>query len=1031
MPHTVPGCLHPSNGRNTIDWNDGGLIAYGSHNVIFIVDVLRYKRIQSIEHHQSAINIVRWSPARSPFADSSTFQPIVASADISGHIFISNAITAVQINQFSHPNSSVLQMYWYPWKDISRDYLLVLHSSSTVVLWNTVTGEKVWSHTYTHVPLFDFTVDPFSLRNVIFSSSGNKVLVCSDIALSEPASSGHLFQVTSEDGSTTTTNTNIYLITYHKAYRNTVFIAINSSLHLVNPELMCCLARVPIESNIVSWMPSSRRDALFAVHSNGAATLRVAKFEPTEEKKPNASFSMEKICQTECVRPMNNQRIVAASLCPTTQSTVSVLYQNGKLVFWQLSNERVPLIYRASFIEDLFGFNVNLDTKPIGELSLHQLSQMGALSSGVTCVRMRPMDELTKVENDPFGTVDYTNTSNAQFPANTALGTLHLAAVGTNSGTVHLVDVFSSQIYRDFSVQPSLVKCLEWGGVYSLVTAGYNHSLSASQIVRNDVFITDIRTGLARRIRPETDESPITIIRVSYYHCYLALAFQREPLEIWDLKGLRMLRKMSRSCPIIIDMAWSNKHHSFKTTESTLQSVYKENLVLLDSENRIYHIPLRGLHVRDGKMVNTQWKSASAQICAMTWKDDMLAVGDVEGNLVVWDLGRRQSRQVRDVSHSRVLRMTFSRLAGDHTMAVLHSKEVTLWDTEAMTRIQSIRMDASKLCLDADLCGLSPLVLTNDNTLRFVVSNSKNQPLMDKELPFVYHDDANQVVRNWLEGTGSRKSSADRSPDEKQEENFLDDALTWLENQKNPLIETLEADVSKLRRERIVRRFTGDHFSADLISIVIDRFARSDTDHLPPNLQMFWDNAKFKERESRVISVACAAEQAMERRLVEQAVVVGGNAKERVTDRLIVSADLRYASIKAALLVSSQDNEKAKSLIKLIATNLIASDLIEDGVELLFLVGAGGDACKYLQSQKLWTKSIVYAKMGLVDPSEVEAKWIGHLADEAKQIRVLAEASRLNWPDVVEATSSVDPILARLILRTTTSTPPLSSCPTP
>lgn len=1016
MPHTVPGCLHPSNGRNAIDWNDGGLIAYGSHNVIFIVDVLRYKRIQSIEHHQSAINIVRWSPVRSPFADSSTFRRTIASADIGGHIFISNAVTTAQINQFSHPNSSVLQMFWYPWKDISRDFLLVLHSSSTVVLWNTVTGEKVWNHTYTHVPLFDFTVDPFLLRNVVFSSAGNKLLVCSDIALSEPASSGHLFQIASEDNSTTPTNTNIYLITYHKAYRNTVFIAMNSSLYLVNPELMCCMARVPIESNIVNWIPSSRRDALFAVHSNGATTLRVTKFEPTEEKKPNASFSMEKICQTECVRPMNNQRIVAASLCPTTQSTISVLYQNGKLAFWQLSNGRVPLLYRASFIEDLLEFNDNLTTKPIGELSLHQLSQMGSLTSGVTCVRMRPMDELTKVENDPF--------------ANTSLGTLHLAAVGTNSGTVHLVDVFTSQIYRDFSVQPSLVKCLEWGGVYSLVTAGYNHSVSASQIVRNDVFITDIRTGLARRIRPETDESPITIIRVSYYHCYLAIAFQREPLEIWDLKGLRMLRKMSRSCPLIIDMAWSNKHHSIKTTESTLQSVYRENLVLLDSENRIYHITLRGLHVRDGKMVNTQWKSASAQICAMTWKDDMLAVGDVEGNLVVWDLGRRQSRQVRDVSHSRVLRMTFSRLAGDHTMAVLHSKEVTLWDTEAMARIQSIRMDASKLCLDADLCGLSPLVLSNDNTLRFVVSNSKNQALIEKEIPFIYQDDSTEIVRKRLETEGS-VTSKENSPDEKTGENFLEDTLTWLKEQKTPLIETLEADLSKLQRERVVRRFIGDHFSADLLSIVIDRFSPSVPNHLAPNLQMFWENSAFKERESRVISVACAADQAMERRLVEQAVVVGGHAKERVTDRLIVSADLRYASIKAALLVSCQDNEKAKSLIKLIATNLIASDLIEDGVELLFLVGAGGDACKYLQSQKLWTKSIVYAKMGLEDPTEVETKWISHLADEAKQIRVLAEASRRNWPDVVEALSSADSILARLILRTTTSTPPLSSCPTP
>ncbi|CAI5439961.1 unnamed protein product [Caenorhabditis angaria] len=519
------------------------------------------------------------------------------------------------------------------------------------------------------------------------------------------------------------------------------------------------------------------------------------------------------------------------------------------------------------------------------------------------------MDELAKVENDPF-------------------------AVGTNSGTVHLIDVFTSQIYRDISVQASPIKCLEWGGVYSLVTAGFNHSLSASQIVRNEIFITDIRTGLARRIRPEVDESPISILRVSYYHCYLALAFQREPLEIWDLKGLRLLRRMSRSCPLIVDMAWSNKHHSIKQTESTQQSVYRENLVLLDAENRIYHITLRGLHVRDGKMVNTQWKSASAQICAMAWKDDMLAVGDVEGSLVVWDLGKRQSRQVRDISHSRVHRMLFSRLAGDHTMAVLHSREVTLWDTEAMSRIQTIRSDSTRLFLDADLCGLSPLVLSNDNQLRFVVSNSKNIGISEKEWPVLYKNEENEKEND-------------------------------------------------MKLEKMRRRMRGEHFEADLLDICIDRIwentQENEKNQLAPNLQMFWRNEEFRLRESRVISIASKSDESViDRRLVEQGVVLGGLAKDRVIDRLIVSPDLRYSSIKAALLVSSQNDEKSKSLIKLIATNLIASDLIEDGVELLFLVGAGNDACKYLQSQKMWMKSIVYAKMGLSDPSEIESKWIQH-----------------------------------------------------
>lgn len=65
-----------------------------------------------------------------------------------------------------------------------------------------------------------------------------------------------------------------------------------------------------------------------------------------------------------------------------------------------------------------------------------------------------------------------------------------------------------------------------------LISAAYSTSLSASSTVRNDVFATDIRTGntvyvfaftkyrtigVKKRIRPEADESPIELLRVSFY----------------------------------------------------------------------------------------------------------------------------------------------------------------------------------------------------------------------------------------------------------------------------------------------------------------------------------------------------------------------------------------------------------------------------------------------------------------------------------------------------------------------------------
>lgn len=90
-----------------------------------------------------------------------------------------------------------------------------------------------------------------------------------------------------------------------------------------------------------------------------------------------------------------------------------------------------------------------------------------------------------------------------------------------------------------------------------VISAGHTQTLSSlSSIVRNELYHTDVRTGASKVIRPEADESPIELIRVSHFGSYLAVAFKEQPLEIYDLKSFRLLRKMARTCPVIVDMAW-------------------------------------------------------------------------------------------------------------------------------------------------------------------------------------------------------------------------------------------------------------------------------------------------------------------------------------------------------------------------------------------------------------------------------------------------------------------------------------------
>lgn len=59
-------------------------------------------------------------------------------------------------------------------------------------------------------------------------------------------------------------------------------------------------------------------------------------------------------------------------------------------------------------------------------------------------------------------------------------------------------------------------RCLEWGGSDIVITAGYSAYLSSTN-VRNDLLATNVLTGQKQRIRPEAEESPIELIKVSHY----------------------------------------------------------------------------------------------------------------------------------------------------------------------------------------------------------------------------------------------------------------------------------------------------------------------------------------------------------------------------------------------------------------------------------------------------------------------------------------------------------------------------------
>lgn len=120
-----------------------------------------------------------------------------------------------------------------------------------------------------------------------------------------------------------------------------------------------------------------------------------------------------------------------------------------------------------------------------------------SLGTNATTVRIRPMDKV--------------QTSQEQF------GGKNLAAIGNSTGQIQFVDVLTGKLEKELNVHNCAVKCLEWAGPDMIISAAYSSSITANGTVRNDLVLIHVLTGAKKRIRPETDESPIQLLRVSYY----------------------------------------------------------------------------------------------------------------------------------------------------------------------------------------------------------------------------------------------------------------------------------------------------------------------------------------------------------------------------------------------------------------------------------------------------------------------------------------------------------------------------------
>ncbi|CDP10435.1 unnamed protein product [Coffea canephora] len=123
-----------------------------------------------------------------------------------------------------------------------------------------------------------------------------------------------------------------------------------------------------------------------------------------------------------------------------------------------------------------------------------------------------------------------------------------LVALGTQSGSIEVIDVSANAVAASFSVHNSVVRGLRWLGNSRLVSFSYIQGTEKTGGFINKLVVTCVRSGLNRKFRvmQKPERAPIRALRASSSGRYLLILFRDAPVEVWAMtKTPIMLRSLA------------------------------------------------------------------------------------------------------------------------------------------------------------------------------------------------------------------------------------------------------------------------------------------------------------------------------------------------------------------------------------------------------------------------------------------------------------------------------------------------------
>ncbi|XP_029466396.1 WD repeat-containing protein 11 isoform X4 [Rhinatrema bivittatum] len=686
---TLTGALSAHN-KGAQDWGWQGLIAYGCHSLVLVVDPSTAQTLQVLERHKANVVKVKWARENYHHNIGSPYSLRLASADASGKIIVWDVATGTARCEIQEHSKPIQDMQWLMNQDASRDLLLAVHPPNYIVLWNADTGTKLWKKSYAE-NILSFSFHPFDpSRLTLLTSEG--IVFISDFSPSKaPVSTGKKVYVSSphsspahskvapatgakkalnrvkvlisnEKPSTESVTLNDCLqLSYLLSKKNHMLLLYPREILILDLEVNQTVGVVAIERTGVPFIqviPCFQRDALFCLHENGCITFRVCRSSGTMLGAPNEDLDPDAIqevtydlrCQCDAIRVTKTVRPFSMTIHPGTENSVALIVSDGRVMIWELKCNTLNRSPRAGSVSgarlyppaSFLGVPVQPFQSKVPDLSLDSMIAGQSTPGFDDPQKASPSQEvqlkflltglLSGLPLPPFAV--------RMCPPLTTKNLKHyqpLLAVGTGNGSVLIYHLTSGLLQKELNIHSCEVKGIEWVSLTSFLSFATS-SPNNLGLVRNELQLVDIPTGRSIAFRGErgTDEPAIEIIKVSHLKQYLAVAFKEKGLELWDIRTCTLLREMAKNFPSVTALEWSPSHN--------LRSVLKKQLAAREAMARQTVVSDTELSIVESSVISlfqeAESKSELSQnICArehfvFTDTDGQVYHLTVEGNSV-------------------------------------------------------------------------------------------------------------------------------------------------------------------------------------------------------------------------------------------------------------------------------------------------------------------------------------------------------------------------------------------------------------